>query len=333
MTASGAQGLGGLRVEHLGRRIGDRWLLQDLSLGVAAGESLALLGPSGCGKTTTLRLLAGLDPASSGQVWLDGEEISQRPAGERQVAMVFQSYALYPHLSLQGNLELGLEVRGVPAAERHQRIGAVLELLQLQGLERRRPSQLSGGQRQRVALARALLRQPRLMLLDEPMSNLDAQLRDQLRPELRSLLHRAGHPVIHVTHDQQEAMGLADRIAVLHNGVLQQIGPALELYQQPANLFVARFIGRPGINVLPARDGVQRAVRPEHLQLVASGGLPARLLGREWQGAQQLLRLDSAEGPLLMLAASDLPLAEALQVRWQPEHVLRFDALSGERLP
>ena len=183
------------------------------------------------------------------------------------------------------------------------------------------------------ALARALLRQPRLMLLDEPMSNLDAQLRDQLRPELRSLLQRAGHPVNHVTHDQQEAMGLADRIAVLHNGLLQQIGPASELYHQPTNLFVARFIGRPGINVLPARDGVQRAVRPEHLQLVANGGLPARLLSREWQGSQQLLRLDSAEGPLLMLAASDLRPGEDLQVHWQPEHELRFAVLSGERLP
>ena len=322
----------GLQVERLSRRVGDRALLDQLSFTVAPGESLALLGPSGCGKTTTLRLLAGLDVASDGRIVLDGEEISQRPAGARQVAMVFQSYALYPHLNLLGNLELGLEVRGVPPMERRRRMAEVIELLQLGGLEQRRPAQLSGGQRQRVALARALLRQPRLMLLDEPMSNLDTQLREQLRPELRALLHRAGHPVIHVTHDQQEAMGLADRIAVLDGGVLQQIGTPQELYHQPANLFVARFIGRPGINLLTPRAGLQRAVRPEHLQLVHEGGLPVRLLQREWQGAQQLLRLESALGPLLLLTEASQPLGDALQVLWRPEDELRFDAVSGVRL-
>lgn len=323
----------GLVLEGLSRWVGDRCLLDQLSLAVAPAESLALLGPSGCGKTTTLRLLAGLDPASAGRIQLDGEDITERPAGERQVAMVFQSYALYPHLSLQANLELGLEVRRVPAGERRRRIGEVLELLQLTGLELRRPAQLSGGQRQRVALARALLRQPRLMLLDEPMSNLDAQLRDQLRPELRELLHQAGHPVIHVTHDQQEAMGLADRIAVLDAGVLQQIGTPQELYHQPANLFVARFLGRPGINLLAPRQGVIRAIRPEHLRLTVTDGLPVRLVQREWQGAQQLLRLTSADGPLLLLTEADRALSDELRVHWSPEHELRFEAGSGRRLP
>ena len=332
MTATAAQATGGLQVSQLGRRVGERWLLQNLNLTVAPGESLALLGPSGCGKTTTLRLLAGLDAASCGMVCLDGINISQRPAGERQVAMVFQSYALYPHLSVLGNLELGLEVRGVPAAERRQRIAEVLALLQLEGLELRRPAQLSGGQRQRVALARALLRQPRLMLLDEPMSNLDAQLRDQLRPELRALLQRAGHPVIHVTHDQQEAMGLADRIAVLNGGVLQQVGTPQELYQRPANLFVARFLGRPGINLLPGEGGVQLGIRPEHIQVVESGGLPARLLRREWQGAQQLLWLHTSRGELLVVAGASLTPSESLQLSWQSQHELRFSSASGERL-
>ena len=322
----------GLHCDQLSRQVGDRLLLDRLSLSVAPGESLALLGPSGCGKTTTLRLLAGLDPASGGRIHLDGEDVTDRPAGQRQVAMVFQSYALYPHLSVLGNLELGLEVRGVPAAERRQRIAEVLALLQLEGLELRRPAQLSGGQRQRVALARALLRQPRLMLLDEPMSNLDAQLRDQLRPELRALLHRAGHPVIHVTHDQQEAMGLADRIAVLDGGVLQQVGTPQELYHRPANLFVARFLGRPGINLLAADGGVQLGIRPEHLRLVESGGLPARLLRREWQGAQQLLWLDTSRGELLVLAAAGLNPGEVLQVSWRPGDELRFSSASGERL-
>ena len=322
----------GLHCDQLSRQVGDRLLLDRLSLSVAPGESLALLGPSGCGKTTTLRLLAGLDPASSGRIRLDGEDVTGRPAGQRQVAMVFQSYALYPHLSVLGNLELGLEVRGVPAAERRQRIAEVLALLQLEGLELRRPAQLSGGQRQRVALARALLRQPRLMLLDEPMSNLDAQLRDQLRPELRALLQRAGHPVIHVTHDQQEAMGLADRIAVLDGGVLQQVGTPQELYHRPANLFVARFLGRPGINLLAADGGLQVGIRPEHLRLVESGGLPARLLRREWQGAQQLLWLDTSRGELLVLAAAGLNPGEVLQVSWQSDDELRFSSASGERL-
>ena len=322
----------GLHCEQLSRRVGDRLLLDGLNLSVAPGESLALLGPSGCGKTTTLRLLAGLDPVSGGRIRLDGQDVTHSPAGERQVAMVFQSYALYPHLSVLANLELGLEVRRVPAPERRQRIAEVLALLQLEGLERRRPAQLSGGQRQRVALARALLRQPRLMLLDEPMSNLDAQLRDQLRPELRALLHRAGHPVIHVTHDQQEAMGLADRIAVLEGGVLQQVGTPQELYHRPANLFVARFLGRPGINLLSGEAGVQLGIRPEQLRLVESGGLPARLLRREWQGSQQLLWLDTSRGELLLLAEAGLTPGDELQVSWRPEDELRFSSASGERL-
>ena len=322
----------GLHCEGLSRRIGDRLLLDRLTLSVAPRESLALLGPSGCGKTTTLRLLAGLDPVSGGRIQLDGDDVTDRPAGQRQVAMVFQSYALYPHLNVQANLELGLEVRGVPAQERRQRISEVLALLQLDGLELRRPAQLSGGQRQRVALARALLRQPRLMLLDEPMSNLDAQLRDQLRPELRALLRRADHPVIHVTHDQQEAMGLADRIAVLQGGVLQQVGSPKELYHHPANLFVARFLGRPGINLLPGESGVQLGIRPEQVHLVENGGLPARLLRREWQGAQQLLWLETSRGELLMLAEAGLDPGESLQVSWREEQELRFSTASGERL-
>jgi multiple sugar transport system ATP-binding protein len=323
---------GGLRCENLSRHVGDRCLVDRLSLSVAPGESLALLGPSGCGKTSTLRLLAGLDPASSGRILLDGHDVTRQPAGQRQVAMVFQSYALYPHLSVLGNLNLGLEVRGVGAAERRRRIAEVLALLQLEGLEHRRPAQLSGGQRQRVALARALLREPRLMLLDEPMSNLDAQLRDQLRPELRALLHRAGHPVIHVTHDQQEAMGLADRIAVLNGGLLQQVGTPQDLYHRPVNLFVARFLGRPGINLIPGEAGVQLGIRPEHLRLVSSGGLQARVQRREWQGAQQLLWLESSRGELLVLAESGLAISDEVEVSWRDQDALRFSSASGERL-
>ena len=179
----------GLHLKQLSRAVGDRLLVDRLSLTIAPGECLALLGPSGCGKTTTLRLLAGLDQPSHGEVLLDGQDITALPPGERQVGMVFQSYALYPHLNVRENLALGLRVRGVPSAEREQRIATTTALLRLDDLLLRKPAQLSGGQRQRVALARALLRRPRLMLLDEPMSNLDAQLREELRPELRSEEH------------------------------------------------------------------------------------------------------------------------------------------------
>ncbi len=322
----------GLELRRLCREVGGRRLLDGLDLAVAPGECLALLGPSGCGKSTTLRVVAGLDPASAGQVLLDGQDLSDLGPGERQVAMVFQSYALYPHLSVEGNLELGLKVRGVAAAERQRRLTAVLALLQLGELRQRRPAQLSGGQRQRVALARALLRQPRIMLLDEPMSNLDAQLREELRPELRRLLCGREQPVIYVTHDQQEAVGIADRIALLDAGRLQQVGSPRELYADPANRFVAGFLGRPAINLLAIAPGRQLGLRPEHLHLVEDGPLAARLLRREWWGHQQLLWLDSRWGPLRVLCDPELPLPAEPRVGWQRQHELWFDPLSGARL-
>jgi multiple sugar transport system ATP-binding protein len=324
--------LPGLELRQLSRTLGERRLLDRLDLHVAPGECVALLGPSGCGKSTTLRLVAGLDPASGGTVLLDGEDLSDRSPGERQVAMVFQSYALYPHLSVQGNLDLGLKVRGVPAAERRRRIDTMLELLQLGDLRRRRPAQLSGGQRQRVALARALLRQPRIVLLDEPMSNLDAQLREELRPELRRLLCGGEQPVIYVTHDQQEALGMADRIALLEGGRLQQVGHPRELYENPVNRFVASFLGRPAINLLAIEPRRQLGLRPEHLRLGVEGDLPARLLRREWWGHQQLLWLDSERGPLRLLTSATTPIPEQPRLSWQPQHELWFDPDSGERL-
>jgi multiple sugar transport system ATP-binding protein len=322
-----------LELHQLGRRVGGRPLLSGLELQVNGGECVALLGPSGCGKTTTLRLVAGLDaPEPASRIVLDGRDITQEPAGRRRVAMVFQSYALYPHLSVHGNLALGLRVRGVAPRERERRIDAVLELLQLGGLRERRPAQLSGGQRQRLALARALLRQPALMLLDEPMSNLDAQLREELRPELRRLLCGSEAPVLYVTHDQQEAIGLADRLAVLEGGRLQQLGTARELYESPANRFVATFLGRPALNLLPPRDGRQLGLRPEHLRPVRQGGLAARPLRREWWGSQQLVWLESEQGPLRMLIAAEAALDDSLRVGWERRHELWFDAAAGARL-
>ncbi|MFM7268134.1 MAG: ABC transporter ATP-binding protein [Cyanobium sp.] len=321
-----------LQLQGVSRVLGDRALVDSLSLTVAPGECLALLGPSGCGKSTTLRLLAGLDPVSSGSITLGNEEITALAPGRRRVAMVFQSYALYPHLSVSGNLELGLRVRGMPARERESRISAMLELLQLGELRHRRPAQLSGGQRQRVALARALLRQPRLVLLDEPMSNLDAQLREDLRPELLRLLCGNGPPVVYVTHDQQEAIGMADRLAILQAGRLQQVGTARELYERPANLFVAGFLGRPGINLLPPEGDRQLALRPEHLRPSRVDGVPASVLRREWWGAQQLFWLRSGLGELRLLLPSGAELPEPLRVRWNRCDELWFSSSSGERI-
>ena len=223
-------------------------------------------------------------------------------------------------------------IRGVPAGEREERLAQVLTLLQLEELRTRRPGQLSGGQRQRVALGRALLREPALMLLDEPMSNLDAQLREELRPELRSLLCGGEPPVVYVTHDQQEALGMADRIAVLAEGKLQQIGEPSALLREPANLFVAGFLGRPAINLLPARQGRVLGVRPQHLRFSATEGLPVQVQRCEWWGHERLFWLSSESGPLRLLTGADQQPGASPRVRWEPRHELWFDERSGDRL-
>ena len=212
-----------LQLRAINKRFGERQVLHQLDLDVANGECVALLGASGCGKSTALRLIAGLDHPDQGSIRINGAEMVDVPAERRRVGMVFQSYALFPHLNVWDNLELGLRMRGGSAATRDERIRGVLEVLQLSGQARQRPSQLSGGQRQRVALARALLRDPLVYLLDEPMSSLDAQLREDLRPQLRRLMIGGEQPVVYVTHDQQEAMALADRIAVMREGRIEPV--------------------------------------------------------------------------------------------------------------
>ena len=337
----------GLVLSQLCRRVGQQTLLKDLSLEVAPGEILALLGPSGCGKSTTLRCVAGLDRASSGSIELAGEEITARPPAERNVAMVFQSYALYPHLSVRRNLSLGLELRRVPQAEIEDDVERVLALLQLEACRERKPAELSGGQRQRVALARALLRKPALFLLDEPMSNLDAQLREDLRGELRGILRSTGAPVVYVTHDQHEAMGLADRIAVLKTGELQQLGSAAELYQDPQNQFVASFLGSPSINLLPLHPGELVGLRPERLEVVEASSpltpelaaLDAQREHLEWLGDRVIShwRVRGSSVKVLSDAQSQsAALAQShngpLQLRWKREHELHFEQASGRRI-
>jgi multiple sugar transport system ATP-binding protein len=320
-----------LQLMGVRRQIGQRTILAGIDLQVAAGECMALLGPSGCGKSTVLRLIAGLDRCDGGRIHLAGRDLTTTTAAERQVAMVFQSYALYPHLTVERNLSLGLQLRRVPAAERRSDLERVLALLQLDDLRQRLPAQLSGGQRQRVALARALLRRPSVFLLDEPMSNLDAQLREELRPQLRAILCGGSAPVVYVTHDQQEAMGIADRIALLDQGRIQQCGTPQELYERPTNLFVASFIGRPRINLLPEDNGTVLGIRPEHLEPVDEGGLPVRVVSREWHGASQLLVLTSPRGELRWTCDGQQPIGDNLRLGWRRQHEHRFDQSSGER--
>ena len=339
MSNCGSAGFNGLELRALTRRVGSHTLVDQLSLQVAPGDILALLGPSGCGKSSTLRLIAGLDPATSGEIRLGGRSIRGLPPAERQVAMVFQSYALFPHLSVERNLSLGMELRGMGRAEIQRELDQVLALMQLEGLRQRKPAELSGGQRQRVALARALIRRPALFLLDEPMSNLDAQLRDNLRAELRTLLRSTGVPVVYVTHDQHEAMGLADRIAVLREGRLQQLGTAEMLYRDPANRFVARFLGSPSINLIE-RGMTQLGLRPELLELADAGSpvprgwdaMEGQISHREWLGDRVISHVQCADQGTLKVLSLEAPANATLQVRWRQAEALLFDARSGERL-
>jgi ABC-type sugar transport system ATPase subunit len=226
--------------------------VDDLSLDVGDGEFLILVGPSGCGKSTALRMVAGLEKISAGEIRVEGERLNDVPPKERDIAMVFQNYALYPHMTVAKNLAFGLRQRKTPREEIQRRVSDMSELLGLESLMQRRPGQLSGGQRQRVAMGRALVREPKVFLLDEPLSNLDAKLRVQMRAELKKLHHRLAITTMYVTHDQVEAMTLGDRIAVMNDGALQQLGVPQEVYDRPANVFVAAFIGSPPMNLLRA---------------------------------------------------------------------------------
>jgi multiple sugar transport system ATP-binding protein len=259
--------------EHVGKVFDGTTAVDDLSIAVRDGEFLVLVGPSGCGKTTALRMLAGLEEISKGRILIGDRVVNNLAPGARDVAMVFQSYALYPHMTVYDNLAFSLRNRKLPKAEIDRRVHAAAEVLELDPLVKRKPKQLSGGQRQRVALGRAIVREPAAFLMDEPLSNLDAALRVQTRAEILKLQKRLGTTTIYVTHDQIEAMTMGDRIAVMRLGVLQQIGTPEELYTNPANTFVATFIGSPAMNLLPSTtigvgtSGQLAGFRPEHVEL------------------------------------------------------------------
>ncbi len=236
--------------EHVTKRYGRVEAVRDLNLEIPDGQFMTLVGPSGCGKSTTLNMLAGLEEVTEGEIYIDGEPVSGLPPGARDVAMVFQNYALYPHMTVRDNLAFALKVRGASREVIAKRVEHAAQLLGIQELLDRKPRQLSGGQRQRVALGRALVREPRLFLLDEPLSNLDAKLRVQMRAELKLLFERLETTVVYVTHDQAEAMTMSDQVAIFDRGVVQQVGTPLELYNHPVNLFVAGFLGSPPMNFL-----------------------------------------------------------------------------------
>ena len=319
-----------LLLQSVGREIKGKRIVHNLSFLVKQDECLVLVGPSGCGKSSTLRLIAGLDHCQQGTIKIGNRNVTHLPPSERAVGMVFQSYALLPHLTVYENLALGLRIRGVRVEERSRRIQHILDLVQLADRANHRPSALSGGQRQRVALARALLRDAMVYLLDEPMSNLDAQLREQIRPELRRLILAQGKPTVYVTHDQNEALAMADKIAIINNGEIIQLDTPIHLYNNPNSLFVAEFLGRPQINCLKPRDQHIQAIRPEDLKFSESG-LPCRLVSREWLGNTQLLYLESAEGDLRMVAEPSFQCPERLFVTWQQSKVFRFNARTGLR--
>ncbi len=237
-------------LENLSKHFGRVKAVDNLNLEIKKGEFLSLLGPSGCGKTTTLRLIAGLETPTSGEIYFDDEPITQLLPAQRNVAMVFQSYALYPHMTVFGNIEFPLEVRKVPKDERIKRVKEVAAFLRIEELLNRKPAQLSGGQRQRVALARSIVRNPSAYLMDEPLSNLDAKLRILMRAELKKLQEKLGVTTVYVTHDQVEAMSMSKRIAVMNEGVLQQVGTSNKLYSRPNNTWVAGFIGSPPMNLI-----------------------------------------------------------------------------------
>ena len=264
--------MSGLVLDAVRVAYGNREALRGVDLTVARGELLVVLGPSGSGKSTLLRAVAGLQPLSAGSVHLAGRDITTTRPGQRNVSMVFQSYALFPHLTVLANIRFGLEVRDLGRSAAHTQAVEAARAAGCAGLLDRRPGDLSGGERQRVALARALAREPDAYLLDEPLSNLDAELRDQTRAELRALHDRVGGTMIHVTHDQTEALVLGDRVAVLRDGMIEQVGTPDEIWSTPASVFVARFIGTPAMNVLPAEGALRPAWLPTHLAL-------GRLLG------------------------------------------------------
>jgi spermidine/putrescine transport system ATP-binding protein len=322
-------------IEGVTKRFDDVMAVDDLSLEIERGSFFALLGPSGCGKTTTLRMIGGFEEPTAGMIYLGDTEVSGLPSYKRDVNTVFQSYALFPHLSIFENVAFGLRRKGVGKAETTERVGEALELVDLGGREKRKPSQLSGGQQQRVALARALVNRPRVLLLDEPLGALDLKLRKQMQLELKRIQHEVGITFVHVTHDQEEAMTMADEIAVMDNGHIEQLGSPTELYETPRTTFVAGFLGVSNLITGTAQNGtvetsgglrlrvrtengatgpVQIGVRPEKIHLNGSeeNKIPGRVLESAYIGVATQYVVDTDVGRLMVFAQNTHGSAEPI---------------------
>jgi multiple sugar transport system ATP-binding protein len=323
-----------IEFQSVSKHFGGASVVDDLSLKIRDGEFVVLLGPSGCGKTTTLRMLAGLESVSSGDIQIDGERINDVPTQHRDLAMVFQSYALYPHMTIAENIGYPLRVRKIEKTEREERVQRVASMLEIESLLERKPRQLSGGERQRVALARAIVREPRAYLMDEPLSNLDARLRVQMRGELKRLQHQLGTTTIYVTHDQAEAMTLASRVAVMKKGRLQQFDTPMNIYNHPANRFVAEFVGSPSMNFvegaiddgafvsdslrlrlntsqlsqLSGQSKLTMGIRPEHVHVLTEphdGAIAASVYVTELMGNETFVFLSVGSNRLIARAPAD----------------------------
>jgi multiple sugar transport system ATP-binding protein len=351
--------------EKITKRYGAVVAVDELSLKIEAGEFVVLLGPSGCGKTTTLRLVAGLEAVTSGRILIGETCVNDVPPRHRDVAMVFQSYALYPHMTVEENIAYPLRVRKMNRAEIPARVRQVAELLDIADLLNRKPRELSGGQRQRVALARAIVREPRVYLMDEPLSNLDAKLRVQMRGELKRLQYELGTTTLYVTHDQAEAMTLAHRVAVMKDGHVHQVDTPLNIYQYPANLFVAGFIGSPSMNFLSGeidhagrrfvnqevslsldpptlsklgrQQRVMLGVRPEDIRISTEereGGTPAKVYVTELMGNETFVFLKLGEEKIIARASADsrLEMETKVWVSFDQRKLHCFDVASGARL-
>lgn len=328
-----------IRLAGINKFYGDLHALTDVSLDIEHGAFVVFVGPSGCGKSTLLRSIAGLESVDDGTIEIDGRDVTDLDPSDRDLSMVFQSYALYPHMTVRANMEFGMKVGGVAADERTRRVIQAARILQLSELLDRKPGQLSGGQRQRVAIGRSIVKNPKVFLFDEPLSNLDAKLRVQMRIELEALHRELGATMIYVTHDQVEAMTMADRIVVLNDGKVEQTGTPMDLYHRPETAFVAGFIGSPAMNILPAGSALGQAtgaaegvrsvgIRPEHI-LLSGDGLPVILRSKELLGGESYLYTRDAEGAQIVIKTDGddgHALGQTLHLVLPDERIHRFDS-------
>jgi len=350
-----------IRIENVRKDFGSFNAVKSSSFTIEDGEFFMLLGPSGCGKTTTLRMMAGLELPTSGEIYIDGEEVGQKPASKRDIAFVFQMFALYPHMNVGKNISYPLLSQGMPKAQVKKKVGEIAEILGITDILKKPVGGLSGGDRQRVALGRAIVRDPKAFFMDEPLGALDAEFREHMSEELRALHDRMGATTVYVTHDQLEAMQMGDKIVVMNHGVVEQFGVPQDIYDWPATKFVAQFIGSPPMNFLefngmvgiggnevhlsdsamaipPCLEGANGAltfgVRPEHVKLDDSASYRGKVKATEYLGTTQIITLDTPNGVLkARVASSDVvAVGETTGLRFDPRTITLFDAKNGKAL-